>query len=540
MSHDDCPLFDDNYALHLLVSISQEALLSFEQAIAIKPDYYDAWLNRGIVLNLKKKYEEALLSYDRAIQIEFDSYIAWLQKGAILFRQKKYKEALLSFERAIEIEPNLHIGWFNRGVILNDQKKYEEALLSYDRAIQIAPQFLAAVMNKGVTLDSLNKYTESLSSYNKLIKIKPDYCMAWNNRGIALQKLGKCEEALLSLDKAIQIDPERYEVWLAHGILLSHQHQFEEALLSLDKAISIKCDSHEAWCARGLVTNAKHPTSYNCFPKTILKNSNLNKRGYEGELASYKEGLKNCLQDTHPEGWGRLHLAIGNAHYFKGKSERYPRSYWQKALKSYHQALETLTIKYFPEEHLKVLKALIQTYLAFGEIEQAEELQRRGTDVYKLLLNKCPSPGRKKQLSLKFASFQQLTVDISVKLGKLIKGFELAEFGKNACLIWILYGYSEEISAPTWKEIQQQLLTPQTAIIYWHISPASLHIFILKHDAESPILITTSVSSTEEQHPEPLERLNQFENWVKNWNHQYNEYGVQPTYVQNRTRCKVM
>ncbi|MEB3181931.1 MAG: hypothetical protein VKL59_23285 [Nostocaceae cyanobacterium] len=105
-----------------------------------------------------------------------------------------------------------------------------------------------------------------------------------------------------------------------------------------------------------------------------------------------------------------------------------------QAVTSYNEALKTLTPKDFPELHLDVLQDLMRVYLDLGKTAKAEELGRRGTDVLGDLLNNTPSQGKKKQLALKFVSFQQLTVDIAVQSGNLSTALEIAEAGKNACL----------------------------------------------------------------------------------------------------------
>jgi tetratricopeptide (TPR) repeat protein len=106
-------------------------------------------------------------------------------------------------------------------------------------------------------------------------------------------------------------------------VALRNLGQFEEVIASLDRAIEIKPDFHQAWYNRGMAAG----TSVSCDPLLAFmsaiarQNPLLNQRGYEGKLASYEEGLKYCHQDTHPEGWGELHQAIGNAHYFQGRGD---------------------------------------------------------------------------------------------------------------------------------------------------------------------------------------------------------------------------
>jgi CHAT domain-containing protein len=138
--------------------------------------------------------------------------------------------------------------------------------------------------------------------------------------------------------------------------------RYEEALASYDQALHFQPDFHEAWNNRGVAAG----NSVNFDPllasqsAIARKHPALNQRGYEGELASYEQGLNYCPQDTHPEGWGLLHQAIGNAHYFRGRGDSRPRPYWHNAVKSYKEALKTLTAAAFPEAHLEILQGLLR------------------------------------------------------------------------------------------------------------------------------------------------------------------------------------
>ena len=386
----------------------------------------------------------------------------------------------------LKLKPDEHEAWNNRGVVLHNLGRYEEALASYDKALELKADYHNAWDNRGTALGNLGRYEEALASYNKALELNPDYHIAWNNRGVVLDKLGRNEEAIASYDKALKLKPDYHLYWNNRGIAAGQ---------------SVSCD--RLWASLSVIAR---------------KNPALNQRGYEGSLASYEEGLKYCHQDTHPEGWGVLHRAIGRTHYFRGQRDTYPRPYWYKAVHSYNEALKTLTEADFPELHLEVLQDLIRVQLDLREIAKAEELQRRGTDLLRRLLDDCDSPRKKQQLALKFAGFQQLTVDLAVESGELVEAIELAEQGKNACLGWLLDGWINDISSPSYSAMQQ-LLNPTTAIVYWHLSPYSLQTFILKHDLSEPrFLGETGVLNQ-------ARRLRDFEDWQGNWNKQYADNG---------------
>ena len=58
-------------ALHKLKRFD-DALASYDRAIALAPDYAEAYANRGVTLEELKRFDEAVASYDRAIALRPD------------------------------------------------------------------------------------------------------------------------------------------------------------------------------------------------------------------------------------------------------------------------------------------------------------------------------------------------------------------------------------------------------------------------------------------------------------------------------------
>lgn len=78
-----------------------EALISFNQAIALNPDFHEAWVFRGVVLIHLEHYQEALESCDRALALCPTNSEAWLFRGAALQRLGQYQKAYESYDRAM-------------------------------------------------------------------------------------------------------------------------------------------------------------------------------------------------------------------------------------------------------------------------------------------------------------------------------------------------------------------------------------------------------------------------------------------------------
>ena len=127
-----------------------EALASYDQAIAINPDYAEAYNNRGVALKKLKRHDEALASYDQAIAINPDYAEAYNNRGNALQEDKFFDEALASYKQAIEINPDYAEAYYNCGVIFQSRKHLDEAINNYNHAININPNHVNAHWNSSI------------------------------------------------------------------------------------------------------------------------------------------------------------------------------------------------------------------------------------------------------------------------------------------------------------------------------------------------------------------------------------------------------
>ncbi|WP_228059876.1 CHAT domain-containing protein [Plectonema radiosum] len=507
----------------------EDAIASYDQAIEIKNDFYKGWYNRGRALGELGFFEEAIVSFNTAIQIKPNYQEAWSSNGLALLKLGRVDQAIFSYDKSLELEPLDPENWYYRGVALSNNARYEDAIDSYNKALELEPYLHDAWVDKGVAESQLGQWNQAIASWDEALKIRPDFYLTWFNRAVALDNLGSREEAVTSYDKALEIEPNFHLAWYNRAVALFYIEQYEQAILCYDRALEIKADYWEAWLGRGSAAEKSQnfDSQLSLSSPVAQSNSALNARGEQGKLASYLEALKYVSDNTQPEGWGRLHLAIGNCYYDIGKRYSTPRDYWYEAVDEYNQALVTITADDFPELHLEVLQNFIKVLVGLRETKQAQELHQYSTDLLQELLTQPNrSDENRKQLTLKNIGFEQLAVEIAIQYGEIVQGLEIAEHGKNACLTWLLYGWTDKINSPNYKSILQ-LLNPTTAAIYWHISPSSLRTFIIKPNAPEPIPVFTpvlNVAPDEYPLPEAINRLVEFADWLEEWNREYADY----------------
>ncbi len=107
-----------------------------------------------------------------------------------------------------------------------------------------------------------------------------------------------------------------------------------------------------------------------------------------------------------------------------------------------------------------------------------------------------------------------MQVDVLVQTGQLTTALETAERYKNRCLTRILDQWQEQVISPSHAEMRQ-LLRPQTAILYWHLSDDALTTFLLLPDQAQPQLLETDALR---------QRQRQFSQWQTDWNRDYRDY----------------
>jgi tetratricopeptide (TPR) repeat protein len=81
-----------------------DALVCFDEAVAIEPKNIEAWLKKGSALEKLGRVDEAIAAYDRAIEADDSVATAYLFKAGVYNRQKRYSEALQCYEKALHVQ----------------------------------------------------------------------------------------------------------------------------------------------------------------------------------------------------------------------------------------------------------------------------------------------------------------------------------------------------------------------------------------------------------------------------------------------------
>ena len=90
-----------------------EAVLAFQNAISIKPDYADAYNNMGNALKDQGKLEEAIQAYNKAISLKPNFVDPYNNMSIALQELGMLDEALQSCTKALSLKPDYSEAWNN-------------------------------------------------------------------------------------------------------------------------------------------------------------------------------------------------------------------------------------------------------------------------------------------------------------------------------------------------------------------------------------------------------------------------------------------
>ena len=134
-----------------------------------------AHYNRGIEYENRGVLDKALIDYDKAIELKPDYAKAYNNRGNIYQSLKLYDRAIVDFDRAIAIDPKDAAPYYNRGATWDMKQQYERAIADYDAAIRLKPNNAAYFNNRGVAYRKLRQFDQA-------VRLRPGYTKAIDNR----------------------------------------------------------------------------------------------------------------------------------------------------------------------------------------------------------------------------------------------------------------------------------------------------------------------------------------------------------------------
>ncbi len=172
--------------------------------LACTSDNFIGHNNLGIALFKTGKVDEAMVHYQKALEINPDFAEAHNNLGNFLFQKGRVDEAMVHYQKALEINPDYAEAHYNLGNALLKTGNADEAIAHLQKALEINPDYADAHNNLGYALIQKGSVDEAILHFQKALQINPDYADAHKNLSNALLQKERMDKAIPHFQKPPQ------------------------------------------------------------------------------------------------------------------------------------------------------------------------------------------------------------------------------------------------------------------------------------------------------------------------------------------------
>ena len=179
----------------------------------IAPQHLSVFLNLGNLIAKKggigtSHLEEADHLYRQAIAMRADYVQAYINRGDVLIKMGKAGEAYQVYQEALQFEPDNADLHYNLGVVLIELGKPNVALEMFNNALEVDPEHLQSLMNSAILMQESGLSEVRPLAFERLHKVlerQPDNDRAYFNLAMLSMDQGNLAKAEVWFKNAIEL-----------------------------------------------------------------------------------------------------------------------------------------------------------------------------------------------------------------------------------------------------------------------------------------------------------------------------------------------
>jgi tetratricopeptide (TPR) repeat protein len=180
--------FDAGTRLFQIARYNQ-AILSFDRAIALMPGMVDAYFLRGKSYVENAQPDLALRDFTKVIEMHPADPSAWIARGAAYLELNKFDLAVADAGQAIAVNPGQATAYNLRGSALRKSGDPKRALEDFNRAVELDPS-ADNFYQRGATYQLLGDHENAIADFDQVIERIPDLANAFFARAESFRALG--------------------------------------------------------------------------------------------------------------------------------------------------------------------------------------------------------------------------------------------------------------------------------------------------------------------------------------------------------------
>jgi len=186
----------------------QGAVAEWRRVRELIPQHHVAYFQAGRLLARLGDLAAGRALLSQAVSLRPDLAEGWLELGNIHAMQLEPELALKDYQRGLQLAPQDYRLYYHAGKALSKLKRRAAAIESFRQALNLRPDYWEGRYALGEELAFDGQTAAARKQLEEVLRLKPDYAMAHLNLGVALLRENDLENALRHFQEAARLDPK--------------------------------------------------------------------------------------------------------------------------------------------------------------------------------------------------------------------------------------------------------------------------------------------------------------------------------------------
>lgn len=215
-----------------------EAARLFARAVEHDPKHYWSWLLLGDSWSILGRDDRAEGCFNSCIALRPDLFMAYYNRGLCHHRRKEYADAIADFTKALELDADREKALVARGQAFQESRDYAKAEADYTEVLDRGTTETRIYFLRAAVRKRRGDATGAAKDRAEGMRLAPSDEVSWVARGREKATAGDANGALADFAEALKLNTRSYSALMNTANVLDEQlHREADAIRALDSIV---------------------------------------------------------------------------------------------------------------------------------------------------------------------------------------------------------------------------------------------------------------------------------------------------------------
>jgi len=200
----------------IAAAVTAMLLIGYVYKRSVDPIHAQESFDAGVRFLNVARYGQAILSFDRAVALKPDLADAYYFRAKAYVSEADNEHAIQDFSKLIELRPQDARGFLGRCARYQEQKNFAATIADCSRALALDPRLAEAYNLRGMATRDSGNAGAAIADFTRAVELAPD-TDNYYQRGATYQLLGEHQLAIADLDQVIASVPSESQAYFARA-----------------------------------------------------------------------------------------------------------------------------------------------------------------------------------------------------------------------------------------------------------------------------------------------------------------------------------